>query len=132
MVQFFYDREEKVRKLDETGLPIPITRKIPGVNEGDPEIDEPVPGQFEIETKIRRDSFNIDAVIRSHMVNDDHVIVLLNDGHETTEKVPILKNKLKPATPNNIIEEKQRMWVQSEIHLKGKDVKRYYSRYDVE
>jgi len=131
MSQFFYNREQIVKKLDKELKPIPLTRKVSGATPEDPEIDEIIPNQFVMEVLIRRDSFNTDAVIRSHMINENQIIVLLNDGHETTEKVPVLKNKLKPAHPQNIVEEKTRVWIQSEISLTGEDVKRYFDKFDI-
>lgn len=72
-----------------------------------------------------QDYFNLNKVIRTHAVSPTQVIVLLDDGHEVTEKVPTLKNKnhdpKKPVRPSDIVEEKQRIWVQSEISITDPD-----------
>jgi len=108
---FFYTREVQVVKKDEQGNAIPLKD----------EKGEVVKGKFETEPAYREDSFNLSKVIRTHMVDDTHVIVLLDDGHEVTEKTPELKNPSKPAHPQNIIEVKSRVWVQSEISIKGEE-----------
>lgn len=65
------------------------------------------------------DSFNMNKVIRSMSFKDD-LVILLDDGHEASEEVPV-KNKR-----GGIDYQRQRMWVQSEIHLKDpEDMKRY-------
>lgn len=124
---FFFKREAKERKLDETGNPIPLTKKVP--QEDGTEVDEVVPGQFEMETKIYTDSFNLKKVIRTHTVKEGQVVVLLDDGHEETQKTPALKNKNHkgPVKPQDVIEEKNRVWVQSEILLVGEDATRLYT-----
>lgn len=114
---FLYTREEEKKKLDENGKAIPI-KDAEGKQTG-------------VETyKVSfTDSFDITRVIRTHTLEEgEKVIVLLDDGHETTEKVPVLKNKNKkgPVGPSDIVEEKQRVWVQSEIVLRGEDVRRYF------
>lgn len=113
---FFYTREVQVTKKDDAGQPIPLKD----------DKGEVVPGKFETVTEERIDSFQISKVIRTHMINPEHVVVLLDDGHETTEKTPELKNPNKPAHPTNIIEVKNRVWVQSEISVKGKEVAELY------
>lgn len=124
---FFYSREAQVKKLDETGKPQLLTVEV--TQEDGTVVKEFVPGKFEMETVLLEDHFNLDKVIRTHMMSKDEVIVLLDDGHEVTEKVPVLKNPNKkgPISKGDVIEEKQRIWVQSEIVLKGADVEAYYA-----
>lgn len=119
MAHFFYDREQKVaKKVD--GKPIPITREVE--KEDGTKVQEVVPGQFETETFIRKDSFNLDTVVRTHMVDEEHVVVMLNDGHEETQVVnQKLISKNKPATRDNVEDVKGRVWIVSEISIKGKD-----------
>lgn len=106
---FFYTREKQVVRKGEDGKAIPKKDETGTL----------VPGEFETDTVYVDDSFNLDKVIRTHMINEESVVVLLDDGHEVTEKVPELKNPNKAAHPNNIQEVKQRAWVQSEINIKG-------------
>ncbi len=132
MKLFFYSREQKVKKLDENGKAIPIT--IPVVKEVDGKetrVDEAT-GQFVQETKIRRDSFNVESVLRSYMISDDHIIVILNDGHEESQVVDqTLINAKKPPTKDNIKTDKARVFVASEISLSGDDAKRFFETFDV-
>ena len=127
---FFFKREATVKKVDKDGKPIPLTQKVKQVvDEVETEVDEVVPGKFETEVKVYEDNFNLSRVIRSHTVKEGQVVVLLDDGHEETQKTPVLKNpgKKGPITKNDIIEEKSRVWVQSEILLTGEDVPAYYA-----
>ncbi len=113
---FLYGRESEIRKLDEKGQPIPI-------------LDEEgkSTGKFEMEKVVLHDTLDLTRVIRTHVIKEgEYIVSLLADGHEVTERTPVLKNKNKPASRDNITEEKSRVWVQSEIHIKGEDVQRYY------
>lgn len=108
MAHFFYTRTETVRKLDEKGNPIPTKED---------------PKKFETEEKKFKDSFNLKKVIRTHALSETQIVVLLDDGHDVTEKVPTLKNpKMPPTTPGNIIHEKKTSWVQSEILVEGDEI----------
>lgn len=128
MSKFFsYTRTQKVNKKDSEGKSIPETISVK--QEDGSFKDEIVPGRFQTEEKEFLDIFNIDYVIRTHQLEDGDVVVLLNDGHEVTEKVPQLKNPAKkpPYGKNDIVEVKERQWVQSEILIKGADqVKKLY------
>ena len=142
---FFFTRKGTERKLDEKGNPIPVKQKVqvPKLDEEGnvieevvdnktipvtEEVEEIVPGKFVTEEVIYEDNFALDKVIRSHTISRGHVVVLLDDGHEETRIEPTLKNPNKKGqiTKNDIIEEKKRQWVQSEISLNGEDVTRYY------
>lgn len=115
MRAFKYSRKKTITKKDETGASIPLKQTNA---EG---VEEVVAGKFETEVKWVIDYINLDLFIRTHAMEDGTVIVLLNDGHEVTDKVPVLRNKNKPATPTNITEEKIRQWVQSEILISNPD-----------
>lgn len=113
---FSYSRKGLVHKLDEQG------NKIPKKDETGVE----VPGQFETEERIYKDSFNLDKVIRTMQISDNNMIVLLDDGHEVTDTQKALKNPSKGPVANNVVDVKSRIWVQSEIYLEGEDINRYY------
>lgn len=101
---FFYTREVNVAKKDDQGNAIPLKDEQGNV----------IPKKFETVSEKRRDSFNLDKVIRTHMLSDEHVIVLLDDGHEEAQDVPKMEK-------NKIVQVRQRGWVQSEISVKGKE-----------
>jgi len=125
---FFYERKAFENKLDETGNPIPLTVKKAGATPEDPETEEVVPGKFVQEEVTYTDSFNTNRVIRTHTVRKGQIVVLLDDGHEETQKTPVLKNPAKrgPITKADITEEKNRVYLQSEILLVGQDAVRFY------
>ena len=125
---FFFTRKAQEQKLDEAGNPIPLTRKVPGVNPGDPETEEVVPNKFVTEEVTYKDSFNVSKVIRTHTVKKGQIVVLLDDGHEETQKTPVLKNPNKkgPITKADITEEKNRVYLQSEILLIGEEAESFY------
>lgn len=120
MSHFAYAREQKVYRKDEQGNQIPILNE-----EGKPT------GEFETDTKIYTDTFNIDMVIRSFRADEEKLIVLLKDGHETTESTPELINPKKAPIMGNIREVKSRVWVQSEIVLKGDDIFKFHKALGV-
>jgi len=132
MAKFFeYSRRKQVIKKDKDGKSIPILEKTDKVDEQGNEIKEPIPGKFEMEEKIFKDKLNVEKIIRCHELDNGNVIVLLDDGHEVTEKVPIgLKNPKKGMVAGNFIEEKQRQWVQSEILIEKDEVKAFYALLD--
>ena len=122
---FIYTRIDKVYKKDAEGKAIPKMETVE-LEDGTKE-DRQIPNQFEIEEIEVKDSFNIDYIIRTHSINKDKIIVLLDDGHEITEKTPVLRNPKKPAISSNITETKERVWVQSEISItKPEEIKRYF------
>lgn len=125
MSVFKYSRKKTVNKVDENGKVIPLKT----VNEEG--VEEVVPGKFETREIWLEDYFNLDLLIRTHALENGNVIVLLNDGHEISERVPVLKNKRRPPTPDNISEERIRQWVQSELLIeKPEDVQRLYEALD--
>jgi len=121
MKAFKYKREVTVAKKGEDGQPIPRLDEHGNVMEG----------LYEIEKTIAYDVINLDLVVRSYQMAEDQVLVLLNDGHEVTEKQRALKNAKRPPTIDNIIEVKERVYVQSEILLTGEDIERFYSALEV-
>lgn len=109
MSQFFYTRVAQVAKKDENGQVIPLKDEKGNV----------IPKKFETEPKEFIDSFNTDKIIRTHMMSEDHVVVLLDDGHESVEPVPAMEK-------GKVVQKNQRIWVQSEISVKGADVARLH------
>lgn len=107
---FFYTREAEVPKKDDQGNGIPLKDEQGNV----------IPKKFETEKVKRRDSFNLEKVIRTHMINEEHVIVLLDDGHEEAQDVPKMEK-------NKIVQARQRAWVQSEISVRGEEVNKLYT-----
>jgi len=70
----------------------------------------------------KRDSFNLNAVIRSVEMADGSVLVLLNDIHERTQETPNINprnNKVSGVT-------RKRDTYQSEIYLSKEDGERFY------
>jgi hypothetical protein len=121
---FHYTREVEKLKKDEAGKPIPILKVV--TKEDGSEVQEPT-GKFETEKQVLNDIFNLESVVRVHMVEPGHVVVLLNDGHEVTDVVEQrLKNPKKPPTPDNVENVKGRVWIQSEISIKGDEVFELY------
>jgi hypothetical protein len=117
MAKFFsYTRTKKEAKKDDQGQ---IIYKLD-------EQGQPIKDQPEMIEKNFVDWFNLDYVLRTFTVSDDHVVVLLDDGHEESQSVTALKNKFKPATPQNLTEQRQRQYVQSEISVKGADIQRLH------
>ena len=97
--QFFYTRKEKMGSVQSTvGL-----------------------GERAIYS-YKRDSFNLNAVIRSIEMADGSVLVLLNDIHERTVENPninVRNNKVAGVT-------RKRDTFQSEIYLSKEDGERFY------
>jgi hypothetical protein len=115
---FFYTREKQVKKTDDQGNAIPLKDEKGDV----------IPNQYETETKKYIDSFNLNKVIRTHVMTENHVVVLLDDGHEESQVIgQKKKNPNKGTTPDNLEEVKQRVWIQSEISVKGDDVQKLYT-----
>lgn len=99
-MQFFYNREVVVGKSDD--------------------------GKTDIK-ETRRDSFNPELVIRSYEHQKGKLLILLADGHEETQEIPVT-NKSGKITGY----QKQRNWMQSEIYLNEEDTKRYREYFDIE
>lgn len=64
------------------------------------------------------DSFNVNKVIRTVMLSDDDLLVLLDDIHERTTEQPNIN--LKTNRVSGVI--RKRDVYQSEIHLTGEDI----------
>lgn len=120
---FMYRRKVNERKLDSEGNVIPILD-----TEGNPT------GKFEMEEVTLKDHMDLTRVIRTHAINRRSVVVLLDDGHEITDKIPVLKpgrKGKKNIGPDDVMEEKARVWQQSEIQLFDEDVDRYFERLEM-
>ena len=66
------------------------------------------------------ESFDLNRVIRSVMVNTEELVVLLDDFHERAVEVPIKSNNGKVVGSK-----REKNIYQSEISLKGDDIKRF-------
>ena len=78
--------------------------------------------------KTFRDSFNINKVIRSVSMENGELLVLLDDLHERSQKVPdidLRTNKMKGT-------KRQRNTFQSEITLSVDDAERFYKQTNIE
>jgi hypothetical protein len=121
MTKFFkYTRTKKEIKKDELGEVVYQLDETGQKIKDNPEY---------VETKFT-DVFNLDLVIRVHMISKDHVVILLNDGHEESQNITTVKDKRKPPTGTNLIETRQRQFVQSEISIFGDDIPKLYEILD--
>lgn len=71
---------------------------------------------------VRRDSFNLNKVIRSVEMEDGTLLVLLDDMHERSENIPDIDmktNKMKGY-------KRERKVYQSEITLEDEDIINFY------
>lgn len=71
------------------------------------------------------DSFNLDMVVRTFVLEDGQRLVLLNDVHQRHQQVPII-NKKNEVTGYK----KELITVQSEIYLSPKDSERFVKLYN--
>lgn len=74
----------------------------------------------------KRNSFNLDLVIRTITLDDDGLLVLLNDLHERTDTIP-QRNK-----SGKVSFIKERNTFQSEIRLSKDDSDRFYNLTNIE
>jgi len=72
------------------------------------------------EVKKYTDSINTSKIIRSVEMEDGHILVLLDDIHQRTQKVPILNKKEEITGYKN-----QTDTFQTEAHLYGEDCIRF-------
>lgn len=115
MLKFFsYTKTKQEVKTNEKGE---VIYKLDG--EGNPIKTEPEL----LETHVT-DWFNLNLIIRVWSIEKDHAIVLLNDGHEESQVIPVLKKDKKPNADSF---QRQRKYIQTEIELKGEDVKRLHT-----
>lgn len=73
------------------------------------------------EFKEYRDSFNVNKVIRTLMVDDGRMLVLLDDLHERAQEVPDIDPKTNKMRGNKRVKNT----FQSEIYLDPADVERF-------
>lgn len=113
MSNFEYSYKREIPKKDENGKLIPLMREV---KKDDGTIEKvPDPRKFETEQKWFTDFINLDLFIRTYTNDDGTIIVLLHDGHEVTQKTPTIKGMTKKGP--EIVEEKSRVWLQSEIYI---------------
>jgi hypothetical protein len=74
------------------------------------------------EFKVYRDSFNVNKVIRSLVIDDGRTLVLLDDIHERVQESP----DMNPKTGKVIGTRRERNVFQSEIYLTPEDGIRFY------
>ena len=96
--QFFYRRKEKIKKVDHSTT------------------------EETFDYVLRKDSFNLDKVVRSIEMHDGSVLVLLNDIHERTTESPNINTKNNKV--NGMV--RKRDTYQSEIYLSPEDGERFY------
>jgi hypothetical protein len=96
--QFFYTRKEKINQVDHTN------------NTETPTF------------VLRKDSFNINHVVRSIEMHDGSVLVLLDDIHERTTETPNINTKNNKVSGTT----RKRDTYQSEIYLSPEDGERFY------
>ena len=73
------------------------------------------------------DSFNVNKVIRTVMLAEDDLLILLDDFHEITEEIP----EINPKTNKVIRYRKQKNIVHSEITLNKSDAKRFLEKLSI-
>lgn len=113
MSNFEYSYKREILKKDENGKAIPLFTEI---TKEDGTIEkQKVPGKFETEIKWFQDFINLNLFIRTYTNDDGTIVVLLHDGHEVTQKTPTIKGMTKKGP--EIVEEKARVWLQSEIYI---------------
>lgn len=120
---FIYNREEKYYKQVEKDGKKERVEILD--SEGKPT------GQYEIEIHSFKDAFNMNKVVRTYMVSEELVIVLLDDGHE--ESRPVQENPMTAMTTKKtgkkVEETRRREWIVSEIQISGKDqVETFYEK----
>lgn len=103
--QFFYTDEVKIPGIEEN------TEK--GIVGTDPWIQK------------KRNSFNIDMVIRTITLDNGNLLVLLNDLHERVQERPVIKNGKRSVI-------KERNTFQSEIYLSKEDSDRFFKLTNIE
>jgi hypothetical protein len=96
--QFFYTRKEKINQVDHANS----TETPTFVN--------------------RKDSFNLNHVVRSIEMHDGSVLVLLDDIHERTTETPNINTKNNKVSGTT----RKRDTYQSEIYLSPEDGERFY------
>jgi hypothetical protein len=82
---------------------------------------EPIQGTDPLEFKEHLDSFNIEKVIRTIVMENDHRLVLLDDIHERLTDVP----QINPKTGTMKGTKRERGTYQSEIYLSPEDSERF-------
>jgi hypothetical protein len=96
--QFFYTRKEKIKKVDHSTT------------------------EETFDYVLRKDSFNLNHVVRSIEMHDGSVLVLLDDIHERTTETPNINTKNNKVNGTT----RKRDTYQSEIYLSPEDGERFY------
>jgi hypothetical protein len=89
---------------------------------------EPIQGTDPLEFKEHLDSFNIEKVIRTIVMENDNRLVLLDDIHERSTEVPDVNQK------NGQVKgyKRERNTYQTEIYLTPEDSERFVKLMNIE
>ena len=82
---------------------------------------EPIPGTNPVEFKDYLDSFNVEKIIRTVVVENGNRLVLLDDIHERAMEVP--QYDLKTGKPKGV--KRERNTYQTEVYLSPEDSERF-------
>lgn len=82
---------------------------------------EPIPGTDPVEFKDYLDSFNVEKIIRTVVVENGNRLVLLDDIHERAMEVP--QYDVKTGRPKGV--KRERNTYQTEVYLSPEDSERF-------
>ena len=82
---------------------------------------EPIPGTNPVEFKDYLDSFNVEKIIRTVVVENGNRLVLLDDIHERAMEVP--QYDAKTGRPKGV--KRERNTYQTEVYLSPEDSERF-------
>lgn len=88
---------------------------------------EPIPGTDPIDFKNYLDSFNIDKVIRTIVIENNNRLVLLDDIHERSIEVP----DVNPKNGKSNGYKRERNTFQTEIYLTPEDSERFVKLFNI-
>lgn len=89
---------------------------------------EPVQGTDPLEFKEHLDSFNIEKVIRTIIVENGNRLVLLDDIHERAMDIP--QYDMKTGKPKGV--KRERNTYQTEVYLSPEDSERFVKAVNIE
>ena len=89
---------------------------------------EPIQGTDPLEFKEHLDSFNIEKVIRTIIMENDNRLVLLDDIHERSTEVP----DVNPKNGQTRGYKRERNTYQTEIYLSPEDSERFVKVMNIE
>lgn len=75
----------------------------------------------------RKNSFNVDMVIRAITLDDGRILILMDDLHERWQDIPRFQKNGQPLMKNGKqVTRKEKDTYQSEIRISKEDGKRYF------